>query len=44
MTKVNHTRGKISELGGMYEAKKSIDEEAKKAVANGAIDSKNELN
>lgn len=44
MEKVNQTRGKISELGGMREAKKSIDEEAKKAVANGAIDSKNELN
>lgn len=44
MEKVNRTRGKISELGGMREAKKSIDEEAKKAVANGAIDSKNELN
>lgn len=44
MEKVNKTRGKISELGGMREAKKSIDEEAKKAVANGAIDSKNELN
>ena len=28
----------------MREAKKSIDEEAKKAVANGAIDSRNELN
>ena len=44
MEKVNRTRSKISELGGMREAKKSIDEEAKKAVANGAIDSKNELN
>lgn len=44
MEKVNQTRSKISELGGMREAKKSIDEEAKKAVANGAIDSKNELN
>jgi hypothetical protein len=44
MEKVNRTRGRISELGGMREAKKSIDEEAKKAVANGAIDSKNELN
>ena len=44
MEKVNQTRGKISELGGMREAKKSIDEEAKKAVANGAIESKNELN
>ena len=44
MEKVNRTRGKISELGGMREAKKNIDEEAKKAVANGAIDSKNELN
>lgn len=44
MEKVNKTRGKISELGGMKEAKKSIDEEAKKAVANGAIESKNELN
>lgn len=44
MQKVNQTRGKIAELGGMREAKKSIDEEAKKAVANGAIDSKNELN
>lgn len=44
MEKVNRTRGKISELGGMREAKKSIDEEAKKAVANGAIESKNELN
>lgn len=44
MEKVNQTRGKISELGGMREAKKSIDEEVKKAVANGAIDSKNELN
>lgn len=44
MEKVNRTRGKISELGGMREAKKSIDEEAKKAVANGAIDSRNELN
>lgn len=44
MEKVNKTRGKISDLGGMREAKKSIDEEAKKAVANGAIDSKNELN
>ena len=44
MEKVNRTRGKISELGGMREAKKSIDGEAKKAVANGAIDSKNELN
>ena len=44
MEKVNRTRSKISELGGMREAKKSIEEEAKKAVANGAIDSKNELN
>ena len=44
MEKVNQTRGKISELGGMREAKKSIDEEAKKAVANGAIEHKNELN
>lgn len=44
MEKVNRTRGKISELGGMREAKKSIDEEVKKAVANGAIESKNELN
>lgn len=44
MEKVNQTRGKISELGGMREAKKSIDEEAKKAVANGAIESRNELN
>ena len=44
MEKVNKTRGKISELGGMREAKKSIDEETRKAVANGAIDSKNELN
>lgn len=44
MEKVNRTRGKISDLGGMREAKKNIDEEAKKAVANGAIDSKNELN
>ena len=44
MSKVNQTRGKISELGGMREAKKSIDEEARKAVADGAIDSKNELN
>lgn len=44
MEKVNRTRGKISELGGMREAKRSIDEEAKKAVANGAIESKNELN
>jgi hypothetical protein len=44
MEKVNRTRDKISELGGMREAKKSIDEEAKKAVANGAIDSRNELN
>lgn len=44
MEKVNRTRGKISDLGGMREAKKSIDEEAKKAVANGAIESKNELN
>lgn len=44
MEKVNRTRGKISELGGMREAKKSIEEEAKKAVANGAIESKNELN
>lgn len=44
MEKVNRTRGKIAELGGMREAKKSIDEEAKKAVATGAIDSKNELN
>ena len=44
MEKVNRTRSKISELGGMREAKKNIDEEAKKAVANGAIDSINELN
>lgn len=44
MEKVNRTRGKISDLGGMREAKKSIEEEAKKAVANGAIDSKSELN
>jgi ribosomal protein S2 len=44
MEKVNQTRGRISELGGMREAKKSIDEEAKKAVANGAIEHKNELN
>ena len=44
MEKVNRTRGRISELGGMREAKKSIDEEARKAVANGAIESKNELN
>lgn len=44
MEKVNRTRGRISDLGGMREAKKSIDEEAKKAVANGAIESKNELN
>lgn len=44
MEKVNRTRGKISELGGMREAKKSIEEEAKKAVANGAIENKNELN
>lgn len=44
MEKVNRTRGKISELGGMREAKKSIEEEAKKAVANGAIESKPELN
>jgi hypothetical protein len=44
MEKVNRTRGRISELGGMREAKKSIDEEAKKAVANGAIEHKNELN
>ena len=44
MEKVNRTRSKISELGGMREAKKSVDEEVKKAVANGAIDSKNELN
>lgn len=44
MEKVNLTRGKISDLGGMREAKKSIDEEVKKAVANGAIESKNELN
>lgn len=44
MEKVNKTRGKISELGGMREAKRSIEEEAKKAVADGAIDSKNELN
>lgn len=44
MEKVNRTRSKISELGGMREAKKSIDEETKKAVANGVIDSKNELN
>lgn len=44
MEKVNRTRGKISDLGGMREAKKSIEEEAKKAVASGAIDSKSELN
>ena len=44
MEKVNKTKSKISELGGMREAKKSIEEEAKKAVANGAIGSKNELN
>lgn len=44
MEKVNRTRGKISELGGMREAKKSIEKEAREAVANGAIDSKNELN
>ena len=44
MEKVNRTRGKISELGGMREAKRNIDEEAKKAVANGTIDSKNGLN
>ena len=44
MEKVNKTRGKISELGGMREAKRNIEEEAKKAVANGAIESKNELN
>ena len=44
MEKVNRTRGRISELGDMREAKKNIEEEAKKAVANGAIDSKNELN
>lgn len=44
MEKVNQTRGKISELGGMREAKKNIEEEAKKAIANGAIESKNELN
>lgn len=44
MEKVNRTRGKISELGGMREAKKSIEEEAKKAIANGAIEAKNELN
>lgn len=44
MEKVNRTRSKISDLGGMREAKKSIEEEAKKAVANGAIESKNELN
>ena len=44
MEKVNRTRSKISELGGMREAKKNIEEEAKKAVANGAIESKNELN
>lgn len=44
MEKVNRTRGKISELGGMREAKKSIDKEAKEAIANGAIESKNELN
>lgn len=44
MEKVNKTRSKISELGGMREAKKNIDEEIKKAVANGAIESKNELN
>lgn len=44
MEKVNRTRGKISELGGMREAKKNVSEEAKKAVADGAIDSKDELN
>ena len=44
MEKVNRTRGKISELGGMREAKKSIEEEAKKAVANGVIENKTELN
>ena len=44
MMKVNQTRGQISDLGGMREAKKRIDEEAKEAVANGAIGSKNELN
>ena len=44
MSKVNQTRGKISDLGGMREAKKSIEKEAREAVANGAIDSKNELN
>jgi hypothetical protein len=44
MEKVNQTRGKISELGGMREAKKSIEKEAKEAVANGVIESKNELN
>ena len=44
MSKVNQTRGKISDLGGMREAKKNIEKEAREAVANGAIDSKNELN
>ena len=44
MNKVNQTRGKISDLGGMREAKKNIEKEAREAVANGAIDSKNELN
>lgn len=44
MEKVNRTRGKISELGGMREAKKSIEKEAKEAVASGVIESKNELN
>lgn len=44
MEKVNRTRSRISELGGMREAKKNIDDEAKKAVANGVIDSKNQLN
>lgn len=44
MGKVNRTRGQILELGGMREAKKSIEEEAKKAVADGVIDSKDELN
>ena len=44
MEKVNRTRGKISELGGMREAKRSIDEETKKAVADGVIETKNELN
>lgn len=44
MEKVNQTRSRISELGGMREAKKSIEEEAKKAVANGVIETKDELN